>query len=168
MLFTTPYNREKAVEYAKKWANSRNLAYLNFDGMGGDCTNFASQSIYAGSGTMNYAPTLGWFYNSPSSRAPAWSGVQFLYNFLINNKKEGPFAKQVDISKILLGDIFQLGNESKFYHTGVIVSVSDAPTYADTLICAHTNDSSLRPLSSYSFNRIRFLHIEGVRKYTVK
>lgn len=29
------YNREKAVEYAKKWALERNPAYYNFDGIGG-------------------------------------------------------------------------------------------------------------------------------------
>ncbi|MEG1845309.1 MAG: amidase domain-containing protein, partial [Oscillospiraceae bacterium] len=29
------YNREKAVDYAKKWAKSRNPAYYNFDKSGG-------------------------------------------------------------------------------------------------------------------------------------
>lgn len=45
-----PYNRVAAVEYAQKWAFLRNPKFFNFDGLGGDCTNFVSQCIYAGSG----------------------------------------------------------------------------------------------------------------------
>ena len=37
------YDRDKVIEYAKKWAYSRNPQYYNYDGIGGDCTNFASQ-----------------------------------------------------------------------------------------------------------------------------
>ena len=56
------YNRERAVEYAHKWAFSRNPRYYDFQNIGGDCTNFASQVIYAGCGEMNYTPTFGWYY----------------------------------------------------------------------------------------------------------
>ncbi|MDE7439525.1 MAG: amidase domain-containing protein, partial [Clostridia bacterium] len=42
------YNRELAYEYAKKWAFKRNPEFYNFNNIGGDCTNFASQCIYAG------------------------------------------------------------------------------------------------------------------------
>lgn len=41
------YNRLQAIEYAKKWAFSRNPRYYNFDPVGGDCTSFASQCIYS-------------------------------------------------------------------------------------------------------------------------
>ena len=51
------YNRANAVAYAKKWAYGRNPKYYDFSDLGGDCTNFASQCIYAGSGVMNYTPT---------------------------------------------------------------------------------------------------------------
>ena len=57
----TGYRREAAVEYAKKWAMGRNPRYLDFENFGGDCTNFASQCIYAGSGIMNYTPVMGWY-----------------------------------------------------------------------------------------------------------
>lgn len=40
-----PYNRIAAVLYARRWGNARNPAYYNFDELGGDCTNFASQSM---------------------------------------------------------------------------------------------------------------------------
>ncbi|MBR4879641.1 MAG: amidase domain-containing protein, partial [Clostridia bacterium] len=58
---TIPYNRLAAVRYARKWALSRNPMYYNFDETGGDCTNFASQCIYAGAGVMNFGPLYGWY-----------------------------------------------------------------------------------------------------------
>ena len=53
------YNRSAAVAYARKWAYARNPEYYDFSEIGGNCTNFASQCIYAGSGVMNYTPTYG-------------------------------------------------------------------------------------------------------------
>ena len=41
------YDRQKVIEYAKKWSYLRNPKYYNFDSVGGDCTSFASQCIYA-------------------------------------------------------------------------------------------------------------------------
>ena len=86
------YNRANAVAYAKKWAYGRNPKYYDFSDLGGDCTNFASQCIYAGSGVMNYTPTYGWYYISVNNRAPAWTGVDELYRFLTTNRGAGPRA----------------------------------------------------------------------------
>ena len=77
------YNRNAAVEYATKWALGRNSNYYDFEKLGGDCTNFASQSIFAGAGVMNYSYPLGWFYISPFERAPSWTSVQYLQNYLL-------------------------------------------------------------------------------------
>ena len=88
----TSYNRILAKEYAKKWAFLRNPKYYAFDKIGGDCTSFISQCIYAGSKVMNYTPELGWYYINSTQRSPSWSGVQYLYNFLISNTGVGPFA----------------------------------------------------------------------------
>jgi hypothetical protein len=67
----------------------RNPAYFNFDGIGGDCTNFISQCLYNGGCLMNFTRDLGWYFLSADDRAAAWSGVEFLYNFLTTNKKPG-------------------------------------------------------------------------------
>ncbi len=56
------YNRKFVYEYAKRWAYGRNPKYYNFDSVGGDCTNFVSQCIYAGLGQMNYDRNNGWYY----------------------------------------------------------------------------------------------------------
>ena len=101
MIVYKQYNRARAVEYARKWALSRNPLFTNFAGQGGDCTNFVSQCVYAGSCKMNYTPVFGWYYISLDQRAPAWTGVEFLYDFLVNNQSIGPFAAETDISQIL-------------------------------------------------------------------
>ena len=65
------YDRGKAVAYAHKWAFGRNPAYYDFEEIGGDCTNFASQCLRAGGGVMNFTPTFGWYYVNAARRAPA-------------------------------------------------------------------------------------------------
>ena len=156
-----PYNRTAAVNYARRWALSRNPAYYDFEKIGGDCTNFASQCLYAGAGVMNYTRVMGWYYNSSYDRTPSWSGVEYLYNFLVSNKSVGPYARVVPAEEALPGDIVQLGTASgDFYHSPVITAIT--PTI---LVAAHTYDALDRPLSSYTYDQVRFLHIEGVRTW---
>lgn len=163
MAAVVEYNRGKAVAYADKWALSRNPRYLDFSNLGGDCTNFASQCLYAGSGVMNYTPVYGWYYINSYNRTPSWTGVQFLYNFLTTNTKQGVFAVQSDISSLDLGDIIQLGDANgRFYHSLVVTRIDGYPSLNNIYICTHTIDSKHRPLNSYTYSSIRFLHIKGV------
>ena len=162
MLLETPYNRRQAVLYARRWAYARNPKYYNFDDLGGDCTNFASQCIYSGCGVMNYTPTFGWYYISVNDRAPAWTGVEFLYNFLTENQGVGPYATEVPKDQILPGDIVQLGDENgRFYHTPVVVAIRRGKIY----VAAHSYDTYMRDLDTYSYAQIRYLHIPGARKW---
>jgi hypothetical protein len=155
------YNRQAAYDYAKKWAFGRNPAFYDFSAIGGDCTNFASQCIYAGARVMNYTPTFGWFYRSANDRTPSWTGVEFLYNFLVNNEGAGPFAKEVPLNELEVGDIVQLGRATgDFYHSPVVVGVRRGNIY----VAAHSYDAFNRPLSSYRYEQARGIHILGVRK----
>lgn len=159
------YNREKSKEYAKKWAYSRNPKYYNFDSIGGDCTSFVSQCIYAGSGIMNYTKNTGWYYNSVNDRAAAWSGVEFLYKFLVNNKGIGPRGKEVTVDKIQVGDIVNLSFDGiEFSHTLIIVNIGEVLTLDNIYVASHTYDSYNRKISSYNFKYIRYIHINGVWK----
>lgn len=170
MLLPIPYDRRRAVDYARRWALSRNPLFSDFTGQGGNCTNFVSQCILAGCGVMNYTPTFGWYYISPNDRAPAWSGVNELYNFLTAapdfsavNLGYGPYATDARNSRrIDVGDVIQLENaEGAFYHTLIISDfVGD-----DVLVCAHTNDALDKPLSEYNYASLRVLHIEGAMLY---
>lgn len=154
------YNRRKAVDYAEEWAFKRNPKYLDFENLGGDCTNFASQCIYAGSGVMNPTRTFGWYYYTSYDRTASWTGVKYLYNFLVNNEGVGPYAVEVRKDEAQPGDIVQLGrHDGTFYHSPVIVAKDENEIY----IAAHTFDAYMRPLSSYYYDKARFLHIVGVR-----
>ncbi len=156
-----PYNRAAAVAYARRWALGRNPAYYDFEEIGGDCTNFASQCIYAGAGVMNYTPETGWYYISVNDRTAAWTGVEYLYNFLVTNRPVAPYAHRVSQQEIQPGDIVQLGRrDGSFYHTPVILSVRP-----QILVAAHTYDALDRPLSSYNYDQVRFIHIDGVRTW---
>lgn len=156
-----PYNRQAAVEYAKKWALLRNPQYLNFQGIGGDCTNFASQCLYAGSGVMNYTKDVGWYYNSPGDRAAAWTSAKNLNRFLTQNKGVGPVAKKVPIEGLELGDLIQLSDGDSIYHTLVVTGFSGATP----LICTHTLDSYMRPLDTYRYREAQGLHLLGVNRW---
>lgn len=165
MSVIKPYDRKKAVDYATIWAYYRNPHYYDFSSLGGDCTNFCSQCLYAGSGVMNYTPVYGWYYISLNNRSPSWTGVNYLYNFLISNKTKGPFAVETDVTKMELGDIIQLGSYARgFYHSLVVTDIEGAPNIDTISISTHTDDYYNRPLYTYQFEKIRFLHIEGVYK----
>ena len=156
---TRSYSRGEAVAYARRWALSRNPRYHDFEQLGGDCTNFASQCVFAGAGVMNFSPVTGWYYRSLGERAAAWTGVQFLYKFLTGNTGFGPWARETEAGELMPGDIVQLGNsDGSFYHSPVVVE-----THPAILVCAHSFDCADRPLDSYDFEEIRCIHIEGVR-----
>lgn len=168
MIVEIPYNRDRAVEYAKKWALSRNPLFLNFMGIGGDCTNFVSQCVFAGCGVMNFTETFGWYYISPENRAPAWSGVDEFYNFMTGlpeftmaNGGIGPYGREArTATEVEIGDVIQLRNpEGEFYHTLIITGFEGG----DVLVSAHTNDALDRRLSSYSYLSLRVIHILGAR-----
>ena len=150
------YDREKAVAYAHRWAMGRNPAYYDFQEIGGDCTNFASQCIFAGAGVMNYTPLYGWYYISASDRTASWTGVEYLYNFLIGNRGAGPYAESVRREELAPGDIVQLGSPNGvFYHSPVVVAVT-GNGLDGILVAAHTEDSDWRPLSTYRPARVRY------------
>lgn len=165
MLLTVPYHWERAVAYARTWAYRRNPRYLDFSDIGGDCTNFVSQCLYAANSVMNFTPVYGWFYLSADNRTASWTGVQYLYDFLTGNQGTGPFASETGLEAARPGDVIQLGDaEYHFYHSVLVTDISDQAYDRDGIIVAsHSNDALCRPLSTYLFANARVLHIEGVR-----
>lgn len=160
------YNRAEAVEYAHKWAHSRNPIYYNYDLLGGDCTNFASQCLFAGSKIMDHTPVFGWYYLDANRKSPSWTGVEFLSGYLLRKRvSKGPVALESSIEKIQTGDILQLSFKGgAFVHSLLVVDIAGPPRGKNILIATHTFDSDYRPLSTYSYSDIRYLHITGVIK----
>lgn len=149
------YNRNLAIDYARKWALGRNPDYYNYDKLGGDCTNFISQCLYAGIKEMNYRG-YGWYYRDANRKSPSWTGVEYLYKFLINNKYEGPRGNIISRSEIEIGDIIQLSFNNNIYgHTLFVTHVAGN----EIRICSHTIDSKDRLLNTYNYENIRYIKI---------
>jgi hypothetical protein len=158
------YDRAAAVQYAHTWAYSRNPRYMDYTEIGGDCTNFTSQCVYAGAGVMNYTPTFGWYYISANNHSPSWTGVQYLYNFITGNQGPGPYAEETSMYGVLPGDFLQLGHAGgTFYHSPFIVYVGTPVSPETILVAAHTYDADWRPLATYKYDLVRFIHILGAR-----
>lgn len=161
-----PYDRRAAVAYAHRWAYGRNPAYYDYAQIGGDCTNFASQCLYAGTGVMNYTPTFGWYYIDANNKSPSWTGVPYFYNFMTrDDRSPGPFGTKLsaeNINLLLPGDFVQLRfTKNEFEHTPIIVEIRTPLSLDNILIAAHSNDADYRPLSTYNFKELRFIHIFG-------
>ncbi len=166
MIVSKPYNRERALEYARRWALSRNPLFYDFTGGGGNCTNFVSQCLLAGSLVMNPTETFGWYYVDVNNRAPSWTGVREFYEFLCGigdfspkYERQGPFGEEVERELLEVGDVVQLANaRGEFYHSLFVSGFQNG----DILISAQSNDALDRPLSSYNYATARFLHVQGV------
>ena len=161
MLVMKPYDRVRAVSYAERWALSRNPLFVDYTGRGGNCTNFVSQSIYAGSCIMNYTPVFGWYYITDNQRAPAWTGVTYLFNFLTENVGVGPYGTQVGKEEVEVGDVVQLYRAAVgWYHSLLVVGIDED---GELLLAAQSDDAYNRRLDSYTYESVRFIHILGVR-----
>jgi len=166
-FIVTMYDRARAVEYARRWALTRNPMFDDFTGGGGDCTNFVSQAVFAGSCRMNFTETFGWYFRSIEDRAPAWTGVEAFFDFFTGSgdfmpvtDRVGPLGYETDREYVTEGDVVQLQNSSgDFYHTLIITGIDGD----EILVSAHSNDALDRPLSSYtSAVGARFIRIIGV------
>ena len=158
------YRREAAVAYAHRWAYGRNPQFYDYETLGGDCTNFASQCVFAGGGVMNYTPTYGWYYADADHKAPAWTGVVYFRNFMLRQEASvGPYAREVRMEEIEPGDVIQLSFDGESYqHTPIVVAAHRPVSADEILVAAHSYDADNRPLSTYRYARARYLHIEGV------
>ncbi len=143
------FNRELAVNYAKKWALDFNPNYYDFSKLGGDCTNYISQCLYAGGIPMRYSVN-GWFYTSLNKRAPAWTGVDEFWSFASTNEGVGVRLKSCLLQEVELADIIQLYNGERYYHTLIVTDVSNG-----IRVCSHDYPSLDAPLNNYNYYSIR-------------
>lgn len=159
----TQYDRASALLYAHRWAYARNPRYFDYSTLGGDCTNFASQCLYTGLPVMNYTKTFGWYYQNSNQKSPSWTGVDYFYRYLTRaGNAPGPVAQEVPISQLEPGDFIQLQFQGmgRFSHTLIVVDTQYAGSDS-ILIATHTYDADQRPLSTYTYQTHRGLHILG-------
>ena len=165
MLIETGYDRRGAVSYALKWAYSRNPRFYDFEDIGGDCTNFVSQCLYAGGGGMNFSSENGWYYIDTNNRSPSWTGVEFLRTFLLTNEGTGVYGEQSELSGLLPGDVIQLRNSAgRLYHTMIVSFIFYPAVPENIFICSHSYDARNRRLSTYDYAAAEGIHILGARR----
>jgi hypothetical protein len=160
------YRREEARDYALKWALNPNPQFYDYTSLGGDCTNFASQALWAGGSLMNYDPQSGWYYIDPNRKSSSWTGVNFLYDFLMTNRSRGPFAALVQPQDLRIADLIQLSfhGDGKFNHTVVITGLEPPFTPEHIYITNHTPNTANSKLTKYyPWREIRYIQILGSR-----
>lgn len=151
------YDRLKAIEYAKKYAFDYNENYYDFKSLGGDCTNFISQCLFAGGINMDYSQN-GWFYSSINSRSASWTSVEYLWDYCVQNKNIK--FKECNIKELEIGDIIQFFAPAlnRFYHTVIITKIIEPISVKNILVSSHDNNAYNKSLLEYNinFNYLRF------------
>ncbi len=164
MLYEIGYNRREAVRYAVRWAYARNPDYYDFENIGGDCTNYVSQCLYAGCGVMNYNQQNPWYYADIDNRSPSWTGVEFLHRFLLSNKGAGVYGADVSLSRLSAGDVVMLKDgEGRLYHSVIVSYILQPATPRSIFVCSHSYDRRNAPLSVYDSRNAVGIHILGAR-----
>lgn len=164
MLKIKRYNRDIAVNYAEKYATERNKEFFDYTNDGGNCTNYISQCLFAGAPVMNYSQN-GWFYVSPANTSISWANVEPLFNFLTTNSGVGVYGKVSPLDMCEAGDVIQLKfkNKSVFSHCLFVTKVKSKQPNG-IIVCANTRDVKNVPVSYYSFEQMRLIHILGYRE----
>lgn len=166
------YDRDNALEYAKKYVKIRNINNWDvYDEIGGNCQNFASQVINRGGIPMDTTDKDVWKYydssvnngSSKSGRSSSWTTVPYFYNYAKNNTGYGLCAEvDVNIYYAEPGDIIQFGIDNTFLHSTVVTgNIKEEDIVLDILINSNTADYENVPLSSMSTPEMRLIKING-------
>lgn len=134
------FNITDACAYAEKYALKANPKYKSFDGIGGDCTNFISQILYAGGvkQTNTWKP-----YTNP------WVRVEEIYLYLTTQNLATKLPNEKSLSKGCLIQ-FYTPKIGKFFHNGFITY--ELPNN-DYLYCCHSYNKLNYPLSQIYPNK---------------
>lgn len=160
------YSDAKAVEYARKWAKSRNPLYKSY---GADCTNYVSQCVKAGGKSMTKPSSIPtgvkgttkyWY----SVRYEEWHTNHYVYKWKESSSfinvadfytywknrgiKTASYSSKAKLQNgVSVGDVVQLKNgKGKWFHSIIITGGSKgARTY-----CGHTKNRKDEPVKNIS------------------
>lgn len=142
----TTYKYAAMATYAEKYWKNYNTAYRRYSSVGGDCTNFVSQSLFAGGWKQvtSSREDYGTWYSKTSGESDTWIGVNEWSWFTQTAKRTTALANayQMDVGDLLQMDFDRDGSKDHSMMT-TYRSSSGVPylTYHDT-------DTYRRSLSS--------------------
>ena len=179
------YKPSNAVTYATTYAinGTGNTGFLDYTGVGGDCTNFVNSSIMAGlvgstvpntvvSNAKYFALSTLWYFKwgTPFTRGPAWTGANDFYNFAKGTRtkgmkfnfitKDSP-TQALAFSSIKVGDVIcaDWTGDGVIDHSMLVTRI-DAYTYAGIRV-SYRNSTGYSPqvnraLSAFNSSQIVF------------
>ncbi|WP_251069827.1 amidase domain-containing protein [Streptomyces sp. ISL-96] len=143
---TAGYNYTAMAKYAEKYWKNYNPSYRTFNGVGGDCTNFISQSLRAGgwkNDTGWYKSYKNWWYNS-SNQTWSWTSVNYWASFALHSKRTYNLS---NVYHMGVGDILQMdfsSNGSKDHSMITTYRSSSGVPY----LTYHSNDTYRKSVAS--------------------
>ncbi len=164
-----PYNRAAAVAYAIRYAEIPNVdQWKYYEGFGGDCTNFTSQCLYAGGIPFDHVGKSSlekWYWYSDANRTASWTSSQAFRQYVLLNKTgPGLRAHIGQREELQLGDLVQLEEHGRSYHTmivtGYITDPNNPKVIVDYLICQHSANFLNIPLSTKTAKLV-YIIIDG-------
>lgn len=138
----TTYDRVRVQRYADLWWDGFNPSFIRF--LDDDCTNFASQCLFAGNmrmtGGQNRA--TGWWYKFDATQTNnqwsfSWSVANALHQYLVakNIAKVSSSARELKVGDLIMYD---WDGDGRFTHSTIVV---DFDGRGDPLVNAHTDPS---------------------------
>lgn len=139
--------RLDAVAYADQYCGAAaneeyeyvyNKKYRNYNPLGGDCANFASQILHEGG---KFRKTRAWNYQRGGSQA--WVNAQAFKDFMLGSKRasliaSGPYDQVLKASyQLLPGDFIAYEKKGRVTHISV---VTGADTRGYTYVNSHNTD----------------------------
>lgn len=143
-----PESRKKAVSYASKYCGvsacsdekpSYNKEYKDFNPAGGDCANFASQTLFS---SGRFKKNCSWTYSKGKATASWVNAGKFTHYMLYSGRAsliaKGSYEKVYKSSyKLLPGDIVAYEKKGDITHVSV---VSGADSRGYSLVTCHNTD----------------------------
>jgi RHS repeat-associated protein len=154
------YTRWKAVNYARRWANSYNPLFPKF--LGGDCTNFVSQCLHVGGIGMDFWGGSQWWLKRSSTHhgykyswSTSWTVARDLYRYLIDSgrgvhkqvyspRTDDPYPAPPNRTTLAVtGDVifYDWTGDYRIDHAAIVSSQNNksAEGYNGTIVCHHTS-----------------------------
>ena len=141
------YARRDAVQYARRWALSRNRAYNDFTKGGGDCMNFVSQCLYAGG--LPFKNNGFEWHGLRGGSSFSWRGVDSFLKQLKNYQQFGSprleFSCEETPESLKAGDlVFTVAEgvpgDIERNPSHVVILSHDYADKGQLVVCGHTVD----------------------------